>query len=101
MASDKVDVAMFSLTALLRIHNMGYLTSPPPLGDTIKFEIYYGVSSPWACLGAPEAERIARENGLMIHLKPMTVVEENGGIRVRTHIVQCIDTGLTMYALGS
>jgi 2-hydroxychromene-2-carboxylate isomerase len=61
---------------------MPYLASPPSPGDTITFEIYYGVSSPWACLGAPEAERIARENGLTIHLKPMTVIEENGGIRV-------------------
>ncbi|GFZ46870.1 hypothetical protein JCM24511_04090 [Saitozyma sp. JCM 24511] len=63
---------------------MPYLTSPPAPIDTITFEIYYGVSSPWACLGAPEAERIARENGLTIHLKPMTVIEENGGIRLKT-----------------
>jgi hypothetical protein len=64
---------------------MTYLTAPPAPpapGDAITFEIYYGVSSPWAVLGAPEAERIARENGLAIHLKPITVVEENGGIRV-------------------
>ena len=61
-----------------------YLTSPPSLDpdEPITFEIYYGVSSPWALLGAPEAERIAREYGLTIHLKPITVVEENGGIRV-------------------
>ncbi len=57
-------------------------TVPPPLGETIKFEIYYGVSSPWAFLGAPEAERIAREYGLTIHLKPITVIVENGGVPV-------------------
>ncbi|KAK8864655.1 hypothetical protein IAR55_001905 [Kwoniella newhampshirensis] len=61
-----------------------YLTSPPPPGQEIKFEIYYGVSSPWALLGAPEAERIAKTYGLTIHLKPITVVEENGGIRLKT-----------------
>ena len=59
-----------------------YLSEPPPLQDTITFDLYYGVSSPWACLGAPEAERIAKQHGLKIHLKPITVIEENGGIRV-------------------
>ena len=59
-----------------------YLSEPPSLQDTIAFELYYGVSSPWACLGAPEAERIAQAYGLKIHLKPITVIEENGGIRV-------------------
>ena len=62
-------------------HRM-YLSAPPPLGDTITFEIYYGVSSPWALLGAKEAERIAQNYGLTIHLKPITVIDENGGVRV-------------------
>ncbi|KAK4687968.1 hypothetical protein P7C73_g2151, partial [Tremellales sp. Uapishka_1] len=60
-----------------------YLSSPPPLKDTITFEIYYGVSSPWALLGAQEAGRIAKEYGLTIHLKPIVVIEENGGIRLK------------------
>ncbi|WVR06791.1 hypothetical protein IAU60_003826 [Kwoniella sp. DSM 27419] len=61
-----------------------YLSAPPPLGDEIRFEVYYGVSSPWACLGAPEAARIASVYGVTLHLKPITVVEENGGIRLKT-----------------
>ncbi|WRT66638.1 uncharacterized protein IL334_003597 [Kwoniella shivajii] len=61
-----------------------FLTEPPPLSDDIRFEIYYGVSSPWALLGAPEAERIANRYGVTIHLKPIVVVEENGGIRLKT-----------------
>ncbi|WWC69924.1 uncharacterized protein I206_103868 [Kwoniella pini CBS 10737] len=65
-------------------HEERYLTEPPPLGNEIRFEIYYGVSSPWALLGAPEAERIATKYGLKIHLKPIVVVEENGGIRLKT-----------------
>lgn len=59
-----------------------FRTAPPPLQDTITFEVYYGVSSPWAFLGAPEMERIAKQYGLTIHLKPITVIVENGGIRV-------------------
>ncbi|WWC89022.1 uncharacterized protein L201_003940 [Kwoniella dendrophila CBS 6074] len=61
-----------------------YLSIPPPLSDKIRFEIYYGVSSPWALLGAREAERIAEKYGVTIHLKPIVVVEENGGIRLKT-----------------
>ena len=59
-----------------------FLSKPPPLKDTITFEIYYGVSSPWALLGLPEARRIAEQYGLTIHLKPILVITENGGILV-------------------
>jgi 2-hydroxychromene-2-carboxylate isomerase len=59
-----------------------YLSAPPAPSDTITFEIYYGVSSPWALLGAKEAQRIVEKHGLTLHLKPIVVVEENGGIRV-------------------
>ncbi|OCF38685.1 hypothetical protein I317_07536 [Kwoniella heveanensis CBS 569] len=62
-----------------------YLSSPPTgPAEEIRFEIYYGVSSPWALLGAPEAVRIAQDYGVTVHLKPITVVEENGGIRLKT-----------------
>jgi 2-hydroxychromene-2-carboxylate isomerase len=49
---------------------------------SITLEAYYGVSSPWAYLGHPTLLRIARENGLTIHLKPITVILENGGLPV-------------------
>ncbi|KAH8666927.1 thioredoxin-like protein [Xylariales sp. PMI_506] len=61
-----------------------YMSEPPPLGTSITFEIFYGVSSPWALLGAPLAEKIAKENNLTIHLRPTTVIQENGGIMLRT-----------------
>ncbi|WWC94534.1 hypothetical protein V866_001380 [Kwoniella sp. B9012] len=61
-----------------------FLTVPPAPRDEIRFEIYFGVSSPWALLGAPEAERIAEKYGVTICLKPIVVVEENGGIRLKT-----------------
>ncbi|KAL7424468.1 hypothetical protein Q5752_000152 [Cryptotrichosporon argae] len=60
-----------------------FLTAPPPLKDTITLECYYGISSPWAYLGAREMERIAVKYGLTIHLKPITVIAENGGIRLK------------------
>lgn len=59
-----------------------FLSKPPPPTEPITFEVYYGVSSPWALLGAPEMEAVAKRHGLTIHLKPITVIVENGGIRV-------------------
>lgn len=59
-----------------------YRSIPPALSDRITLEVYYGVSSPWALLGAPRVEAIAQRYGLRVHLKPIVVVEENGGIRV-------------------
>lgn len=35
----------------------------------VKFEVLYGVSSPWAFLGAPKLEAIARRFGLTLHLR--------------------------------
>jgi hypothetical protein len=68
-----------------------YLTEPPTLRDTITLEAFYGVSSPWAFLGAPELRRIAKEYGLTVHLKPITVIEENGGVRVSSTWAWCAD----------
>jgi len=61
---------------------MGFLTASPAASSPITLEVYYGVSSPWAFLGAPELDRIAKLYLLKIHLKPITVIVENGGVRV-------------------
>ncbi|WWD19977.1 hypothetical protein CI109_104450 [Kwoniella shandongensis] len=60
-----------------------FLTSPPPLRDTIELEVYYGVSSPWALLGAPKLHEIAEQYGLTVYLKPITIITENGGIPLK------------------
>ncbi|WVQ73619.1 hypothetical protein IAR50_003199 [Cryptococcus sp. DSM 104548] len=79
--TSNIKPAFFDTDAQQR--KMTFLIAPPPLADTITLEVYYGVSSPWAFLGAPELERIAKQYGLTIYLKPITVIVENGGIRLK------------------
>jgi 2-hydroxychromene-2-carboxylate isomerase len=45
---------------------------------------FYSLSSPWAYLGGPRLHAIAARHGLAIEHRPITVLEENGGIRLRT-----------------
>ncbi|ODO09534.1 hypothetical protein I350_03137 [Cryptococcus amylolentus CBS 6273] len=80
LPASNISPAFFSRPA---DRTMTFLTAPPPLADTITLEVYYGVSSPWAFLGAPEIDRIAKQYGLTIYLKPITVIVENGGIRLK------------------
>src|SRR4051794_1017574 len=54
----------------------------PP--DTLTLQIFYGISSPWAYFGAPRAVRIAAEAGVPIILRPIRIIETNGGIPIRT-----------------
>jgi len=53
-------------------------------GGRPRLEIFYGMSSPWAYLGAPRAAAIARANGADIVLRPIRIIEANGGIPLRT-----------------
>ena len=50
----------------------------------IVFEVFYGVSSPWALLGAPRVEEIGKKYNLTVHLRPIVIIEANGGIPLRT-----------------
>lgn len=52
-------------------------------GDPL-LQIFFGISSPWAYLGAPQAVAIARDNGAQVVLRPIRVIEANGGIPLRT-----------------
>ncbi|MFS3133943.1 2-hydroxychromene-2-carboxylate isomerase [Gluconacetobacter sacchari] len=47
-------------------------------------EVYYGISSPWAYLGMPRLRAIAAEEGVALALKPIRIIEANGGIPLRT-----------------
>lgn len=49
------------------------------MSSKVDLQVYYGVSSPWAYLGAKELERIATKYNILIHLKPIFVITENGG----------------------
>lgn len=46
--------------------------------------IFYGMSSPWAYLGSNRALDIARQAGVAVVLRPIRIIEPNGGIPLRT-----------------
>ena len=46
--------------------------------------VFYGISSPWAYLGTPKLWEIARKHGARLVLRPIRVIEANGGIPLRT-----------------
>jgi 2-hydroxychromene-2-carboxylate isomerase len=52
--------------------------------ETPALQIFYGISSPWAYFGAERAYAIARKHEARIELRPIRVIEANGGIPLRT-----------------
>lgn len=58
--------------------------APPPGGKRPLLQVFYGISSPWAYLGAPRAYAIAERTGADIALRPIRVIQSNGGIALRT-----------------
>jgi len=46
--------------------------------------IFYGISSPWAYLGAQRAYAIAERTGAALRLRPIRVIQANGGIPLRS-----------------
>lgn len=49
-----------------------------------QLQVFYGISSPWAYLGAQRAYAIAERTGADLVLRPIRVIEANGGIPLRT-----------------
>lgn len=47
-------------------------------------QVFYGISSPWAYLGTPKMWSVAKANGARIVLRPIRIIEANGGIPLRT-----------------
>jgi len=52
------------------------------MSEAIRY--FYSLSSPWAYLGGPRLHAIAAKHKLAIEHRPITVLEENGGIKLRT-----------------
>lgn len=49
-----------------------------------RIEAFYGPSSPWAYFGAPRLYAIADRHDCELVLRPIRVIEENGGILLRS-----------------
>jgi 2-hydroxychromene-2-carboxylate isomerase len=49
-----------------------------------RLQVFYGISSPWAYLGAPRAYEIAERTGAQLELRPIRVIQANGGIPLRS-----------------
>ncbi|HSV81807.1 MAG TPA: 2-hydroxychromene-2-carboxylate isomerase [Ramlibacter sp.] len=49
-----------------------------------KLQAFYGISSPWAYLGAQRLYAIAERTGAELELRPIRVIEANGGIPLRS-----------------
>ncbi|WP_136684059.1 2-hydroxychromene-2-carboxylate isomerase [Falsirhodobacter xinxiangensis] len=47
-------------------------------------QAFYGISSPWAYFGAERMVQIARDAGAKLILRPIRIIEANGGIPLRT-----------------
>ena len=45
---------------------------------------FHSLSSPWAYLGGPRFAEIVRKHDLKVDMRPTTILEENGGIPLRT-----------------
>jgi len=50
---------------------------------TLRIDAFYGPSSPWAYFGAPRLYEIAARHGCQLVLRPIRVIQENGGIMLR------------------
>lgn len=48
-----------------------------------ELQIFYGISSPWAYFGARKAIAVASGNGAHVRLRPIRIIETNGGIPLR------------------
>lgn len=55
-----------------------------PETKTPILQAFYGISSPWAYFGAARMVEVAREAGARLVLRPIRVIEANGGIPLRT-----------------
>ena len=50
-------------------------------------EAFYGISSPWAYLGFPRLRQIVAKEGARLILRPIRIIQANGGIPLRTRPV--------------
>lgn len=56
------------------------ITTNKMSNDDLSLDIFYGISSPWAYMGAERAYRIAEQHGVPVRLRPIRIIQGNGGI---------------------
>lgn len=56
------------------------ITTNKMSNDDLSLDIFYGISSPWAYMGAERAYRIAEQHGVPVRLRPIRIIQDNGGI---------------------
>lgn len=55
-----------------------------PARERVLVEAFYGISSPWAYFGAPRLYDLVERTGARLRLRPIRIIEANGGIPLRT-----------------
>jgi 2-hydroxychromene-2-carboxylate isomerase len=53
---------------------------------SLTLQVFYGISSPWAYFGAQRVQAIAARHGARLSLRPIRIIEANGGIALRTRL---------------
>lgn len=59
-------------------------SEPEPESEELTLLAFYGISSPWAYLGAERMVAVARKHGARLVHRPIRVIQANGGIPLRT-----------------
>jgi 2-hydroxychromene-2-carboxylate isomerase len=54
------------------------------MGAEPTLQVFYGISSPWAYFGAQRASAVAAAAGVTMVLRPIRIIEANGGIPLRS-----------------
>jgi 2-hydroxychromene-2-carboxylate isomerase len=52
--------------------------------EPVTLQVFYGMSSPWAYMGAERIAKVAAGAGVPMVLRPIRIIEANGGIPLRT-----------------
>jgi len=52
--------------------------------EPVTLQVFYGMSSPWAYMGAERIAKVAADAGVPMVLRPIRIIEANGGIPLRS-----------------
>jgi 2-hydroxychromene-2-carboxylate isomerase len=64
--------------------NHARILQAPDGSELLTLQVFYGVSSPWAYFGMPRVIKLAADAGIPLVLRPIRIIEANGGVPLRT-----------------